>query len=184
MLRRLISSASLIAFSTLHGASPTQELLGIGPKSVRQISDPKTIQLKEKVVWNRIEKGKELGLLPGVYEATSEADAGRFYVGKGPSLFMKTVRGQYLVAFGDVWLQPQKKRRLDSSSFKMTRCNEVRRLRKQLRRKQMLPTSGPVGWSTCLFFPQQREVCSCSPRSTISPLPVDSEASSAYKIDS
>ena len=145
MLRLIVSSAAFIAFSTLSGASFAQEFLGVDSKSVRQIADPKTTQLKEKVVWTRTEKGTELGLLPGVYAATSEIDTGRFYVGKEPSLFMKTVQGQYLVAFGGVWLPVSKERK---ARFFIVQDDTVRRgatLEEAALSKTDAPYNGP-GW--------------------------------------
>lgn len=150
-MARYFIAAVLIAFCVLSGASFAQEFVGVDSKTVRQIAEPKTTQLKENLVWNRVQKGTELGLLPGLYAATSETDSGLFYLGKEASLFMKTVRGQYLVAFGGVWLPKSKDAK---PRFFLVQDDTVRRgatLQEAASSKPDSPNFSP-GWLTNMLI--------------------------------
>jgi hypothetical protein len=104
MIRSLIFCLALIVLCIAPGLSNAQEFVVVNPNLVRAVVVSTTARLPDKATWVRSQKGTELGLLPGVYTASSETEFGRFYLGAVPSLFMKTVRGQYLLAYGGVWL--------------------------------------------------------------------------------
>jgi hypothetical protein len=95
VLAAMVASAS---------AAPPGEYAGINPKDLQATPISSTVELAERLAWNRISKKTELGLLPDKYTVSWQDAEGRFFLAAAPAFYMRTVRGQYLLARGGVLL--------------------------------------------------------------------------------
>lgn len=92
----------LAGLSTGAQAAPPGEFAGVNPKDLQVVSGPKSVVLTDRLFWIRASKNTELGLLPSKYTVNWHDSEGQFFLAEKPAFYMRTVRGQYLLARGGV----------------------------------------------------------------------------------
>lgn len=125
MKRRDLLIALATSGALYSQAAPRGEFVGVDPKQLTKVSPAVHVRLNESLAWSREGNGTELGLLPGDYECqANDADA-KFFVGREATCYVRTVRGDYLVAPGGLWLPDAAE--LAPRFFIVQRPNSLRR---------------------------------------------------------
>lgn len=96
----------LFALTAGAQAAPPGEFAGVNPKDLQPSPEAGTVDLVERLVWTRSARNTELGVLPGKYTAHGQDAQGRYFLATSPAFafYMRSVRGQYLLARGGVLL--------------------------------------------------------------------------------
>ena len=92
----------IVGLTTGAQAAPPGEFAGVNPKDLQAVSSSQTVALTDRLFWSRASKNTELGLLPGKYTVNWQDSEGQFFLAERPAFYMRTVRGQYLLARGGV----------------------------------------------------------------------------------
>jgi hypothetical protein len=99
-------AALLFALAAGARAAPPGEYAGVSPKDLQAVPDARSVDLGERLVWARSARNTELGVLPGKYTAHWQDAQGRYFLATSSTFafYMRSVRGQYLLARGGVLL--------------------------------------------------------------------------------
>lgn len=101
--RQLICAIAGFGTATV-GAAPRGEYVGVSAKGLVKVDGAQSVLVEQPFVWTRLSNNTEFGLLPGQYGCQSRDSDARLFVGRQATLYMRSVRGEYLVAPGGVWL--------------------------------------------------------------------------------
>jgi hypothetical protein len=102
MRTQLIALCLLMATA---GAAPAPagDFVGLGPDELQPAMGPRTVALGQSISWHRANR-TEVGLLPASYSANWQSAEGQFYLADKPAVYMRSVRGLYMVVQGGVLL--------------------------------------------------------------------------------
>jgi hypothetical protein len=99
-MRTLVALHLLIA-AACAAAAPAGDFVGLSPGELRPVPSPRIVAVGHSLSWNRANK-TEVGLLPATYSAHWQDADGQFYLADMPAVYMRSVRGQYLLVHGGV----------------------------------------------------------------------------------
>lgn len=94
----------IAALPVVAWAAPQGEYAFVDAKSLARVGEPRRVKLAESIAWSRSSKNTEYGLLAGDYEYLADFDGGRLFFGSDASTYMRSPRGEYLLAPGGLWL--------------------------------------------------------------------------------
>lgn len=101
-MRRYCITLILAGLVASTAAAPPGEYAGVSPKDLQAVPSSRTVVVADRLSWNRVSKKTELGILPSKYTVHWQDSEGQFFLAETPAFYMRTVRGQYLLARGGV----------------------------------------------------------------------------------